>query len=348
MRLATFNLESLDLPPKASVPLEVRAEVLRPALDRLHADILCLQEVNGQHVPGSRERRLVALDQLLAGTRYADYGRTVTTRQHGCGVADVHNLVTLSRFPIRAHRELMHVLVPPAHYQLQTANPPSVNALEVRFERPLLVTDVELPGGDPLTVINLHLRAPLAAAVAGQKLEPFVWSSVGGWAEGYFLAAIQRAGQGLEVRLCLEQLFDVDPHRLIAIAGDFNAEDGEVPVRIIVGAEESTGNAALSGRSLVVLDRAVTQDRRWSILHHGRAQMLDHIMVSRKLYSRFVEIDVHNEALGDELVGYARHMQIASSYHAPLVAKFADFDTPAGDCQDGLACSTATKGGGKL
>jgi len=38
MRIATFNLESLDLPPKARVPLEVRAELLRPALERLQAD----------------------------------------------------------------------------------------------------------------------------------------------------------------------------------------------------------------------------------------------------------------------------------------------------------------------
>src|SRR6185295_1312598 len=57
MRLATFNLESLDLPPKAGMPLETRAEVLRPALERLDADILCLQEVNGQHVAGREERR---------------------------------------------------------------------------------------------------------------------------------------------------------------------------------------------------------------------------------------------------------------------------------------------------
>ena len=116
MRLATFNLESLDLPPRASVPLEVRAEVLRPALDRLHADILCLQEVNGQHLAGSRERHLLALDQLLAGTRYAHYERAVTTRRVGGGVADVHNLVTLSRFPIRGYRELLHDLVPPPRY----------------------------------------------------------------------------------------------------------------------------------------------------------------------------------------------------------------------------------------
>ncbi len=55
MRIATFNLESLDL------PLGERAAVLRPALARLDADILCLQEVNGQHAPGQRGRRLVGV-----------------------------------------------------------------------------------------------------------------------------------------------------------------------------------------------------------------------------------------------------------------------------------------------
>ncbi len=53
MRIATFNLESLDLPPKAAMALEARAEALRPALERLQADILCLQEVNAT-APWSR------------------------------------------------------------------------------------------------------------------------------------------------------------------------------------------------------------------------------------------------------------------------------------------------------
>jgi len=43
MRIAIFNLESLDLSPKARVPLELRAKILRPALQRLQADVLCLQ-----------------------------------------------------------------------------------------------------------------------------------------------------------------------------------------------------------------------------------------------------------------------------------------------------------------
>ena len=286
MRLATFNLESLDLPPKAKVPLELRAEVLRPTLERLDADILCLQEVNAQHVPGQHQRRLLALDQLLAGTRYAHYERATTTGGKGHSVADVHNLVTLSRFPIRSHRELQHDLVPPPQYRLTTAIPPAADIQPVRFDRPILLTEIELPGGSLLAVVNVHLRAPLAASVVGQKLEPFVWKSVGGWAEGYLLSAMRRAAQALEVRLLLEELLDADKHRLAAVAGDFNAEDHEVPLRIILGAEEDTGNAKLSARSLVLLERSLPHDRRWSVLHHGRPQMLDHIAASRALHRK--------------------------------------------------------------
>jgi hypothetical protein len=95
-------------------------------------------------------------------------------------------------------------------------------------------------------------------------------------------------------------------------------------VRIIEGAEENTGNPALSGRSLVLLERALPEDRRWSVLHHGRPQMLDHILVSRMLHGCFRAIEVHNEALSDELIGYARHVSPSASSHAPVVAEFAN------------------------
>jgi endonuclease/exonuclease/phosphatase family metal-dependent hydrolase len=324
MRIATFNLESLDLPPRAVTPIEVRADALRPALERLRADILCLQEINGQRVPGKRKRELLALDRVLEGTRYAGYHRVATSGVFAQGgVADVDNLVVLSRYPIRAHREILHGLVDPLLRRTITSVPIAAEAVAVRFDRPLLSTDIDLPGGQLLTVINLHLRAPLASNVTGQKLDPFVWKTVGGWAEGYFLSAMRRAGQALELRLVLEQMFDAEPRALIALAGDFNAEDHEVPLKIIAGAEEDTGNAELSSRSLVLLERALPADRRWSVLHHGRPQMLDHILVSRALHARFARIEVHNEILSDELVGYARHARSSGSSHAGIVAEFA-------------------------
>ena len=49
LRVATFNIENLDESPDENNPsLEIRIPVLRGALQRLSADILCLQGVHGQ------------------------------------------------------------------------------------------------------------------------------------------------------------------------------------------------------------------------------------------------------------------------------------------------------------
>lgn len=328
LRIATFNLESLDLPPRAEVTLEQRAAMLRPALSRLRADVLCLQEVNGQRPRGVSgqprpPRALLALDQLLEGTPYVGFHRVSTMAPDGHGVADLHNLVTLSRFPIMRTEEVRHQLVPPVQHIIQTGQPASAVPEPIMLDRPLLAADLDLGAGRVLSVVNLHLRAPLAASIPGQKLSPFVWKSVGGWAEGYFISSVRRTAQALELRLLVDRLLDSDPQRLIAVAGDFNAEDYETPLKIAVGAEEDTGNGALSVQSLVVLDRAIATDRRWSVLHHGRPQMLDHILVSRELFGHFDEIEVHNEALGDEAVAYGRIDNPPGSYHAAVVAAFA-------------------------
>ena len=329
MRIATFNLESLDLPPKAGVPLEERAAVLRPDLQRLEADILCLQEVNGQHVPGRAERVLAALDLLLDGTQYATFHRVSTHARAAAaasagGVADVHNLVTLSRWPITSAQEVRHVFVPPVEVRLATRVPNIDQGEALRFERPLLVVEIGLPGGETLVVVNVHFRAPLATAIAGQKLSPFVWRTIGGWAEGMYLSEIKRTGQALELRLLLDDLLEREPERLIMVAGDFNAEDHEAPLEIVIGAQEATGNGALEARAMVLLDRAIPEDRRWSLMHHGRPQMVDHMLASRALYGRCRGIAVHNEALGDEAVGYAKKIDPPGSYHAAVVAELRD------------------------
>ncbi|MCP4781593.1 MAG: endonuclease [Hyphomicrobium sp.] len=322
MRLATFNLESFDLGPKAQVALETRAAVLRPALERVAADILCLQEVNGQHIAGQAERQLVALERLLEGMPYQHYVRASTMGPGGRGVADVHNLVTLSRFPVVVQREVLHELVPPPLHTGLTAQPGGGEQTRVRFDRPLLLTKIALPHGGTLAVINVHLRAPLASPVAGQKTGPFSWRSTGGWAEGFFLSALKREAQALELRLLVEQLLAQDPAKLIAVAGDFNAEDYGPTLRLAIAAEEDVGASGLAAQSLLVLDRAIAADRRWSVLHHGRAQMLDHILASRALYGHFRRIEVHNEGLGDEVLGYGKAIHSAASYHAPVVAEF--------------------------
>jgi hypothetical protein len=137
-------------------------------------------------------------------------------------------------------------------------------------------------------------------------------------AEGFFLSGLKRSGQALELRLALDALLDTDQHAAIAICANFNAEDHETPLKIVISAEEDTGNGLLANRSMVVLDRTLPEDRRFSVLRRGRPQM-----ISRSLYGRFLTIQAHNETLEDEVIGGARVQHSPSSFHAPVVAEFA-------------------------
>ena len=321
LRLATFNLENLDSGPEADPPLEARLGVLRPQLLRLEADVLCLQEVNAQKKSAGGQRSLAALDALLETTPYADFHRASTLWPKGAPF-DKHNLVVLSRWPLGAARQIKHELVGPPLYRPATAEPRAEEAASVEWDRPLLAVPVTLPGGRTLQVINLHLRAPLAAAIAGQKAGPFSWNRAEGWAEGFFLAALKRSGQALEARLLVDSLLDDDPEALVAVCGDLNAEEQEMPLRILRAEIDDTGNGALAERVLTPLERSLPDWRRYSVIHAGRKTMLDHILVSRSLLSAFREVQVHNEALGDELQAYASLNHSPESFHAPLTARF--------------------------
>jgi endonuclease/exonuclease/phosphatase family metal-dependent hydrolase len=324
MRIATFNLENLDDTERAVAPLEARARLLRPQLARLEADILCLQEVHAQHTADEPRgpRAFRALDALLDGTAYAGFHRTHTTLADRRGPLDVHNLLILSRWPIAAAHQLWHDLVAAPAWRSATAIPPQAEAAKLQWDRPVLYAEIAAPGGRRLLVFNLHLRAPLAAYVPGQKAGPFAWKSVPGWAEGFFVAAVKRSGQALEARMAVDAVFDADAEALIAVCGDMNTEEREMPLRILRGDAEDTGSGALAGRALVPLERTAPEARRYSVLHGGRSSMLDHVLVSRPLLRFFQHVEIHNEALGDELVGYANVEASPESYHAPVVAAF--------------------------
>jgi endonuclease/exonuclease/phosphatase family metal-dependent hydrolase len=322
IRLATFNLENLDEGPKVDPPLAARRDLLRLQLDRLKADILCLQEVNAQELSheGHKQRELAALDSLLEGTDYASYERVVSRNRAQTNVGSTHNLVILSRLPVAASRQIWHDLVPEPMLRLVTANPPMEEAQPVAWDRPILHAELALPDGKRLHVFNVHFRAPRAALVPGQKLDSVAWRSIAGWAEGYYLSGIKRSGQALETRLALDRLLAADPMALIAVAGDYNAEERHTPVEVVRGEVENTGNSALAMQVMIPAEHAVAESERFTVLHQGRRLMLDHILVSRALLGSLGPVRIHNEALTDEFASSNSHSP--QSFHAPMVAAF--------------------------
>lgn len=314
LRLLSYNLESLG-ERQGAPPLDARVAVLRPRLVGLAADVLCLQEIDGQRSHKGAPREPLALTKVIERTAYADFHLAATPGPAGHGISDRHNLVTLSRLPFAEARAVRHEFVAPP--KLKAGR---FDEIEAPFDRALLYASVALADGRRLHVINLHLRAPLAVPVVPR--DGGHHPSVQAWAIGYQLAAMKRTAQALEARLLVDRLLDQDADALIAVCGDLNATPLEVPARLLAAAPEDTGEPLLADRRLVPLTDTVPAERRFSVRHYGSTLLVDHILASTGLARLCRSVELHNQGLVDESAAEKMGAAFADSTHAPLVAVF--------------------------
>lgn len=321
LRIATFNVENLDDVPGADPTLADRITIMRPQMERLRADVLCLQEVHSQGPSGNRN--LSALDALIANTPYQGFNRAITLTTSG-ELFDVRNLVVLTSFAITDIEQVRDSEGPRPSYQMATAQPPDPNADPVRWERPILHVTLDIGSNLTLHVLNLHLKSKIASNIPGQKIDTFTWSSPSGWAEGSFISAMKRAGQALQTRLLVDGIFDGEGEdSLITVCGDFNSDNDDVPVRAMSGHVEDTGNPDHGPRVLVPCENNIPESQRYSLLHLGRGEMFDHVLASRSLFGSFDHAEVHNEVLPDESGAFRTDVKFPESDHAPVIAEFA-------------------------
>jgi hypothetical protein len=320
LRIATFNLENLD--DDDTPNLENRIWIMKPQLERVNADILCLQEVHSQGTTDNRT--LVALDQLMDETKYANFKRETTKTTDGKLYVE-RNIVTMIRpdFDFSDVEIIRDNSGPRPSYQMATAIPEDTTSQPVSWERPMLYTQINLGSGRILHVINLHLKSKIASNIPGQKIDNFTWRTVSAWAEGSFISSMKRVGQALQTRLLIDKIFD--DHglgSLIATCGDFNADLHEVPMKAIRGQVEETGNPDHGPRLMVPCESNIPESSRYSLWHLGQGQMLDHIIASRPLIQFFSHAEIHNEALPDESGAFRTDIKFPESDHAPVVAEF--------------------------
>lgn len=320
-RIATFNLENFDDVQGDSPSIQERIKVMRPHLLRLNADILCFQEVNGQETPG-QPRQLLAMEQLLQNTPYDTYNVVSTKTENNPQVYDERNLVILSHLNIDEYHQFKHDHVIAPRYQKVMADPQETEDKAITWERPILYAKLIMPNNQTLHIINLHLKSRIPTNIAGQKLNSYTWKTASGWAEGYFLSSMKRVGQALETRVLIDKIFDNEEDAHIVVCGDFNADFDNVPVQAICGDVENTGNGQLANRVLVPCERTVPEPSRYSLLHHGKGEMLDHLVVSRSLLAHYKNTEIHNEILHDESIAFAMDSKYPESDHAPIVAEF--------------------------
>lgn len=317
MRVATFNVENLDETDGAPT-LDERIEILRPQLARIDADILCLQEVHGQEREG-QPRQLHALNRLLEGTKY-DGWNLACTKTSKNEAYDKRNLVIVSRYDILESGQVRNTLVDDIQYRRITAIPREDEPKNVSWERPILWVKIAHPIGT-LHVLTVHLKSRLPTTIPGQR-EDFGYKTVNGWAEGYFISSMKRVGQALELRILIDQFLDADRNAKIIACGDFNSEPGEVPVEAIVGRVENTGNPALGFRQMIPCSQSIPREARYTHLHEGQGNLLDHILISQGMLPYYQSSEIHNETLHDESIAFATDKKFPESDHAPFVVNF--------------------------
>jgi len=343
LRIATFNLENFDdsppVRPEIQPTFAERIALMRPQLIRLDADILCFQEVHGQGNDG-QHFTLRALEAFLADTPYNGFNSASTgpfvsselpedinlpidtippAGQHPL-VNNFRNLVLLTRFNILEGRQIKYTFVTPPFYKPVTAQNPQTGP--IRLERPLLYVRVSLSPTQHLHIIVVHLKSKIPVDIPGQKITDYVWRTPSGRAEGSFISSMMRLSQALEVRRIVDNLFDQDENALIAVCGDFNSDQSEVPLEAIRGDIEDTENPQLTKRVLVPCEKSIPESSRYSLFHHGKGNMLDHIMVSRSLLAYYRGAEIHNELLHDKSAAHLTDKMLPESDHAPVIAHF--------------------------
>ncbi|MCJ2556518.1 MAG: endonuclease/exonuclease/phosphatase family protein [Candidatus Thermoplasmatota archaeon] len=311
--VATFNVENLE--DTDSNLWTVRKKVLGRMLEKIGAHVLLLQEVHS----------LTALDDLLKGTSYERYNRAHTVSPSSGKPYRYRNLVILSEKTIVETKQYRNDLADPPEWRKITSLPEEDEAKRLSWERPILHSKVRLSGDHTLHVINLHLKSMNPTYVKGQRHEDkyWLWLSHQGWAEGYYISDVKRVGQALETRILIDQIFDEDgDDALIVVGGDFNAEVGSVPFKAIVGSVEDTQNEALRTGVLIPCELNVPRDKRYSLIHHGKGNMLDHLVVSQALIPYWIDTEIYNETLHDESLAFATDLKFPGSDHAPIRGNF--------------------------
>jgi endonuclease/exonuclease/phosphatase family metal-dependent hydrolase len=321
LRIATFNLENFDETDPGQRPsLAERIALTRPQIVRLRADIACFQEIHGQERPG-QPRALLALSELLTGTNLQD-ATLVSTKPASDSVYDQRNIVVATHLPVRAHQQIHNDLVDQPFYRRLTAVPPDTDPVPIAVERPILHVQLDVGTGRVLHVIVVHLKSKLPTDIPGQKIDAYTWRTPGGWAEGTFLSSMKRMSQAVEVRRLVDQILDTDPDAMIVVAGDFNATPDEIPVLTIRGTVEDTANPDLVTRILVPIEHTIPEPARYTLFHHGKPQMLDHMLITRNLLAAYRGSEIHNEILHDESAAFATDRKYPEPDHAPVTATF--------------------------
>ncbi len=277
LRVATFNLKDFFAPRTEPEKRVIEAKVANVAanLRRANADVVALQEV------GSTE----LLDRLVS-KELADLGYAAPV----VGTEDKRGIrnAILARVPVQWSQVHAPKTLPFPRF---VDGDPEPFQSRIPLRRGVVHVRVEDGALGEVDILTAHFKSNLGVPLrdaAGNELED---PSPRGRGEAAVRSLVQRAAEALFVRGLVDEVLKNKPDHAICVLGDLNDTADSLPLRIVRGIGEP------SSLFLRATSDLVPAERRFSSMHGGAPCLIDHVLVSERLFRAVREVAYYNEAL---------------------------------------------------
>ncbi|MDH2424923.1 endonuclease/exonuclease/phosphatase family protein [Sphaerisporangium sp. TRM90804] len=310
--VGTWNLENLYRPGGKYGPRDVNAylgklKALAATIGALGVDVLGVQEVG-------EPEALSDLASSLSGDWHTALSRHPDARGIRVGV--------LSRMPVTVVEDVTAFEAPLAAVQNADTGPGAAQT-----SRGMLAVRVEPTPGVTLDLAVCHLKSKLLSFPGGR----FAARDEGERARYGAYALYRRAAEATTLRGLADRLVDGrGQERAVVVVGDLNDEAQAATTQILLGPPGSALGTAGALRPdkgdawrLWNLDTLIPEAERYSRVHHGKGELIDHILVSRALIERVEEVrSVVDHGLPSVTEDPTGRRDAADSDHAPVIARF--------------------------
>ncbi len=198
---------------------------------------------------------------------------------------------------------------------------PGEGTVRLSFRRPMPWTRLELPSGETLFVVAVHLKSRRAAAEETAETESPRRRRLLGRALSNLIRIAEAAG----LRSLLDDAMDRKTADHYAVLGDFNDAPGSTALSLVMGLEDEEGSELQQSeeRRLFQALWRVPLDRAFSYVGRGQRHLFDHILVSQRLSLGQVAAGVESQLLEAERRQHSDHPEgYPRSDHAPVWAAF--------------------------
>jgi endonuclease/exonuclease/phosphatase family metal-dependent hydrolase len=306
LRLATYNLENLGIRPGEETPearkrLPRHIETLRQVIQRLGADAVAFQECLQPEL----------LDPLLEGL---DYPHRVVAPAGSSPL----RVGVFSRYPLGKAEDVA------TGTEFESVDPKSGLEVSVSggFSRPILRVPWRTPGRETtLFVVHGKSKIPSPTPLRPDR-NAGPWLSLGEIALGRLLTEVKRLAQAMELRRQVDRILHQDPGARVAVLGDFNDVLESEAVRCLLGDASAAFSPHLEDGDLYACELELPQEERFTQIYRGRKEMIDHLLVSKRLKDELIGVEIYNQGLRDAGTSEPGTELFVGSDHAPLLAVF--------------------------